>query len=199
MASMYAAQPLNTGRLRIGSTLIISVLILGLLLWNHFHGGVPSHHILQQKDLPSISNWWGAIVLPALTWILVGRTIARIEKRGALSWPGHKAVLVKPMLLFISGLTLGVLIAIAFTFNYTPFLDNIPYLILLLSLVVPIFFSEFILGFIIGMTYTFGVILPMVFILVLAAIGFAVYTFIRPLLIKFLKLFDKHPSTTPGS
>ncbi len=47
------------------------------LLWQYFNGGVPSHHLLHRADLPAISNWWGAAVLPTLTWLL----LMRINKR----------------------------------------------------------------------------------------------------------------------
>jgi hypothetical protein len=43
-------------------TSIVSITISSLLAWNHFHGGVPSHHILAREDLPEISNWWGGII-----------------------------------------------------------------------------------------------------------------------------------------
>ncbi len=47
--------------IKIIGTTVITLSMLVLLTWQHFHGGVPSHHILQQKDLPEISNWWGAL------------------------------------------------------------------------------------------------------------------------------------------
>ena len=44
---------------------IVTAGIWSLLLWDHFNGGVPSHHIMHQKDLPAISNWWGGLLLPS--------------------------------------------------------------------------------------------------------------------------------------
>jgi len=46
---------------------VVTFLIFSFLFWEYFHGGVTSHHILHQKDLPSISNWWSGIFLPILT------------------------------------------------------------------------------------------------------------------------------------
>ena len=64
-------------KIRIYITFIISIGICGLLAWNYFHGGIPRHHILAREDLPEISNAWGAIILPLLTWF-VG---FRVQKR----------------------------------------------------------------------------------------------------------------------
>lgn len=164
-------------------TLLVTLLIVGLLLWEHFHGGVPKHHILQRKELPEISNWWGGLLLPVLTWFLLGRVQKRIDKQLFIG-SEPKNYRFQIMGYFISGLCLAILLVIAFINNYTPFLENVPYIFLMISLFIPIYFSEFILGFILGMSYTFGVILPTAFILILAMFGLLVYKFIRPLLVK---------------
>jgi hypothetical protein len=83
------------------------------------------------------------------------------------------------------------LIAVSFTNDYKLFLDNVIYVLLVFSLIFPIYYSEFILGFIIGMTYTFGAILPTIFILIIAALGFLIYRFIRPLMLRATKVFGK--------
>lgn len=94
--------------------------------------------------------------------------------------------------LFMIGLVLGVLIATSFTNEYNLFLDNILYIILMLSLIVPIYYAEFMLGFILGMTYTFGTILPTIFILVTAAIGIISYRFVRPAIMKLTMRFTNY-------
>jgi uncharacterized protein YacL len=165
-------------------TSIISLLIIGLLIWQYFNGGVPSHHILQQKDLPEISNWWGAVLLPILAWILSGRIEKRITKQESTI----QNQFFKIIGLFITGLLFGILIVFAFITNYKPFLDNVPYVFLLLSLFIPIFYSEFIMGFILGMAYTFGAILPTIFILLFALVGFSIYRFINPLILNLKKM-----------
>ena len=70
---------------RILITGIVTLLILGLLLWQNFHGGVPSHHILNRADLPEISNWWGGLVLPILTWVLLRKIEKRISKQDSIT------------------------------------------------------------------------------------------------------------------
>jgi len=174
-------------------TVMVTIVILGLLFWQHLHGGVPSHHILQRADLPEISNWWGGLLLPVLTWLALGR----IEKRGlnkqAVSTQKTDNQNIKILGRFFLGLTMGLLIAVSFTNDYQLFLDNVPFVLLLLSLVVPIYYSEFMLGFIFGMSYTFGAFLPTVFILIFAGLGYLVFRFIRPLI---LRVFYRTPKSS---
>ena len=65
-------------KIRIYFVVVVTAGIWGLLIWNHFHGGVLSHHILHQEDLPTISNWWGGLILPLLTLLLTYRIQKRI-------------------------------------------------------------------------------------------------------------------------
>lgn len=183
-------QDRNSLTTKIFLTSIVTILIFGLLFWQYFHSGVPSHHILQRKDLPEISNWWGGLLLPVLTWILLGRIEKRINKQDSITQQ-TKNQNIKIIGLFLLGLILGISIAVSFTNDYKLFLDNVLYVLLLFSLIFPIYYSEFILGFIIGMTYTFGAILPTIFILIIAALGFLIYRFIRPLMLRATKVFGK--------
>ncbi|MFT3705128.1 MAG: hypothetical protein QM802_22365 [Agriterribacter sp.] len=193
---MSKTQLTNLSRLRLIITVIIIVLTLGWLTWVHFHGGVPSHHMLDQNDLPAISNWWSGLLLPVLAWILLGKIKTRIEKQTEAG-KQYKSKLVGILVRFIIGLFLGIILSVSFTYNFKPFLDNVLYLLLLLSFILPIFFSECMLGFVLGMTYTFGAILPTAFILIMAAIGFLIYRFIRPLIIRLIKNFGN--KTPPGT
>lgn len=187
----------NLKKLRLIITVIISVLILGLLIWDYFHDGVPSHHILDQKNLPAISNWWSAILLPILTWILLGKIKSRIENQTKID-SQYKSAITRVLVRFSIGLVFGIILSVSFINNYKPFLDNVLYLLLILSFIAPIFFSEFILGFVLGMTYTFGAILPTAFILIMAAIGFVIYRFIRPLIMKLAKKIGNISTKSPN-
>jgi len=164
---------------------IITAAILSLLVWQQFHGGVPEHHLLQKKELPAISNWWGALLLPVLTWILLGRIEKRLQKKGATT-PLSGKYQIRIIGLSLLGLALGLSIAISFTFDYKPYMDNVLYVLLVLSVLVPIFYAEFMLGFVLGMSYTFGVVLPTAFIMVLAATGFVIFLFFKALIWKSL-------------
>jgi hypothetical protein len=194
---MDKIQSANPKKLRLIITAIISILILGLLLWDYFHDGVPSHHILDQKNLPAISNWWSGILLPILTWILLGKIKSRIEKQPKID-SQYKSEMTGVLVRFNIGLVFGIILSVSFINNYKPFLDNILYLLLILSFIVPIFSSEFILGFVLGMTYTFGAILPTAFILIMASIGFVIYRFIKPLIMKLTKKFGNISTKSPN-
>src|ERR1035438_4659806 len=194
---MDKTQPTNFKSLRLIITIFISILIFGLLLWTYFHGGVPSHHILDQKDLPAISNWWSGILLPILTWILLGKMKSRSENQTKID-SQYKSAITRVLVRFSIGLVFGIILSVSFINNYKPFLDNVLYLLLILSFIVPIFFSEFILGFVLGMTYTFGAILPTAFILIIAAFGFVIYRFIRPLIMKLWKKFGNISTKSPN-
>jgi hypothetical protein len=169
---------------------VVACFIFVFLLWDHFHGGVPSHHILHQKELPAISNWWSGLLLPILTWILLGRIGKRLVKQAVSTrLPGRQYL--RTCMIFFIGLALGGLISISFVNDYKPVLDNVLYAFLIISLIIPIFYSEFILGFVLGMTITFGAILPTAFVLIMALPGFIVYRFIRPLFMKLINAVQK--------
>ena len=185
---MESTQSPNYKNLQLIVTAIITILVLGLLLWDYFHGGVPSHHILHKKDLPAISNWWNLLLMPTLTWILMGKTIKRMENQ-LVPVGQNKNNFTTVIWRFCIGLVFGILLSVSFANNYKTFLDYIPFILLILSLFIPIFYSEFILGFVIGMMFTFGAILPTVFILIMASVGFVLYKYIRPLFIKLSKVF----------
>ena len=176
---------------------VVTFLIFNFLFWEHFHGGVTSHHLLHQQDLPSISNWWSGILLPILTWFLLSRIEKRIDRKISQTQQTNKAVSTV-FWLFITGLAFGILLSTSFTNEYKPFLDNVLYIIIILSLIIPVYYSEFILGFILGMTYTFGAIIPTVFILIVAVIGLVAYKFIRPTILslttKLGNSFNKSPN-----
>ncbi len=183
-------QSQNLSRIKILVTAFVTILILALLLFQHFNGGVPSHHILDRSDLPKISNWWGGLLLPVITWFLLSRIKNRLTKQKLLTQPtGNQNSRV--FRLFVLGLVFGILLAVSFVHNYKIFLDNVLYILLALAILVPIFYAEFILGFILGMTYTFGAILPTFFMLIMAAIGFLIYRFLRPLFTRLINVFGK--------
>ena len=177
---------------------IVTFLIFGFLFWEYLNGGVTSHHILNQRDLPSISNWWSGLLLPILTWYLLSRTEKRLDKISTQIQQTTTNSINKVFWLFLTGLILGVLLSISFINEYKPFLDNVLYILVVLSFIIPLYYSEFMLGFILGMTYTFGAIIPTVFIVIIAIIGLVIYKFIRPIILKLTTRqwtsFNKSPN-----
>lgn len=167
---------------RLYVTVIVTIAILSLLLWNHFNGGVPSHHILAREDLPEISNWWGAVLLPLLTLLLT----YRVEKR----LTGQNKV-QSPLTNIPKSVTIGFFLALLFGITLSSFFSlgntEVPGYMLMgalgTALFFPIYRAECLLGFVIGMTYTFGAVLPTGIGSILALIGAVIYLGIRPLIL----------------
>lgn len=171
-------QQLSSSRLYI--TALVSVLIWALLLWEHFNGGVPSHSILARADMPSISNWWGALFLPVLTWFLLGRINKRISdsENGSTSFYPPKIVAG-----FGGSLIFGILLA-AFFSNGLGYISSFMFRgVLVLALFLPIYRAEYVLGFILGLTYSFGAILPTGFASIVALISALIFNYVRPVFV----------------
>lgn len=170
------AQPMRQvrqlDRIKTIATIGITILIGSLLLWQYMHEGIPGHYILQSADAPYISNGWGIVVLPVLTWITVNAVQKRAVRQGGTIYSNSTKSTIG---LFGAGGLTGLAIVIAFIYNYTPLLNAVPYLLLLLGLLMPIFYAEFMLGFVLAMTYTFGAVLPTLFFLVFLVIGFLLF------------------------
>ena len=164
---------------------VVTIFIFGFLFWEHFNGGVTSHHLLGQEDFPSISNWWSGLLLPILTWFLLSRIEKRLDKQASHTQQTNNSI-SKVFWFFLTGVIFGILLSISFMNEYKPFLDNVLYILIALSFIIPIYYSEFILGFILGMTFTFGAIIPTLFILIMAVIGLVIYKFIRPIILRLI-------------
>ena len=162
-------------KIRLYLIIIITAAIWLLLIWDHFHGGVPSHHLLQQKDLPKFSNWLGGILIPALTWFLLYRIQRRISNKSTVF-----NFSVNIIYAFIGALSFGILLSVFFTLNYTEIPFYLIVTLLLLAFFLPIYRAECFLGFVIGMTFTFGGVLPILIISILSLIGALLYLIIRP-------------------
>ena len=166
---------------------LISIAIWILLLWNHFNGGIPSHHILANENLPKISNAWGAILMPVLTWLAVNRVGARenIKDKSIREIP------LKVIITFFTSLFIGLSIATSFTLAISGLPLVLLQLVLAASLFFPIYRAEGLLGFVLGITYTFGAVLPTGVGLILCVIGYLVYNLVRPVFIKLINLVLK--------
>jgi hypothetical protein len=156
---------------RVLITFLVGLCIWGLLIWQHFHDGVPSHHLLNRADMPAISNWWGAILLPLLTWFLMART----------GLPKGETSLTAALCGFIAAFGYGVLFSVAFVEGYESILNVMLPGLLFIALFIPIYRPKYVLGMVFGMTYTFGVFLPTVFVVIFAVLSFIIFNYIRPI------------------
>lgn len=164
---------------RILFTAIVTLLIWMHLAWDYFHDGVPTHYLLHRKDLPGISNWWGGIAIPLLTWFLLYRIKKRIYN---IDTNGDPKNLNNVLYAFLGAFLFGVLVSFFFTIG-----SEVPgYMIIglfILSFFIPLYRAEHLLGFVLGMAYTFGGILPIIFgsifVLVFAIDYLAIGAFMR--------------------
>jgi hypothetical protein len=156
-------------RLRVPFTAALTVAYLALLGWQHLHGGVPGHSFLARDDMPVISNWWGALVIPALTWFLLGLLHARLSKVGDAVRTAHE---VRVALLAFSGAMIyGAIMAVGFSTGRTEVSSQLFRALPVLGLLLPLFRAEYVLGFVLGLTYTFGAVLPLVIASAVAAVS----------------------------
>ena len=166
-------------KVRLYVTGIIAISIWSLLAWNYYHGGIPKHHILARKDLPEISNIWGGILLPMLTWFL----LYRIQQRVFTEKDERPELNDFPLSIlygFAAAFLFGIILSIFFSFNYADIPGYMLMGALFLSIFIPLYRSEYILGFVIGMTFTFGAVLPILVGSILAFIAFLLYKIFRP-------------------
>jgi len=129
--------------------------------------------------MPAISNGWGLLLLPALTWFLIGR----IQKRMARH-PGESgatsSLCVRVVAGFAGSLVIGILLSAAFTRHYESVASYLFLIILLLAVILPVYRAECVLGFVLGMTLTFGAVLPTVFASIIGAVSAAMHFLLRP-------------------
>jgi uncharacterized membrane protein YecN with MAPEG domain len=138
---------------------------------------------MARSDMPSVSNWWGILILPFLAWFTTVRIKNRIEFRQEDELTESR--LPRGILIGLFGmLTLSVLQAISFEFGYPNITMYIALGVLLTGLFLPIYRAECFLGHVLGATFTFGPIIPLIGILVMAIISALSNLVIKPLLVK---------------
>ncbi len=152
----------------------LTALITALhILSEYLQGGVVTHYPLADASNPPISNWWGLITLPVLSWLVLEAKQRTSVHRPKSNPPVAGIPLQRTYLVggLVFGLTMGVLWELGRE-------DILQYFILLPWLAAPlvrIYLPETTLGFVLGMMYTFGGVLPIAFALVIQTIGYIIY------------------------
>ncbi|RZA34004.1 MAG: hypothetical protein EOP92_17920 [Lysobacteraceae bacterium] len=166
---MFARPDLHSRLILAASALAAEVLHLG---WETTHGGVPAHHLLNNPELPAISNWWGLLVVPLLVWFLVGR----VQRRAAtlVQTGSRERFRMLTQARFAVALLWGAALAIAFSFGH-PLVNWIFFGAFAAALVVHAWRAEYMLGFALGLIFTFGAVLPVLIASVIAACSFALH------------------------
>lgn len=167
--------------LRLVGTALALLAELIHLAWEHFHGGIIRHHILNRSDLPAISNAWGAVFLPLVTWYLIGRVIKRVApvedgRPGGL--PSHV------LFGFAGALLFGLLLSGGFALRQSALTEVLFQGLLLLALLLPVYRAECVLGFVLGMTFVFGVVLPTAIASIIAMLSMLLHRGVYPLVVR---------------
>ena len=137
------------------------VFVIACLTLEHLNGGVQSHHLLNNPDLPAISNWFGLVTLPILAALFAQRVTQQVKQRPLF-------------IVFGSAVLYGALMAITFTYDASDITGALFIGLIALSIVLPVFRVEYIFGFVVGMSYTFGGVLPLIVASVLGFVSFVV-------------------------
>ena len=163
----------------------VTLTIWSLLIWQHFNDGVPSHHLFQSPDFPAMSNWWGALLLPVISWGL----LARIKNRLVNCSHESVALLSKQAAVsFVISLVYGAILSLTFLYGYSDVSAVLFPGILFFALFFRVYREEFILGFILSMSFVFGAVLPIIFGTVIAT-GSAIVYFVVHFIWSHLKHF----------
>jgi uncharacterized membrane protein YeaQ/YmgE (transglycosylase-associated protein family) len=115
--------------------------------------------MLNRRDLPAISNAWGVLLLPALAWFLSGF----VERRIVSASDANEATEKLPMSVvvgFVGALLFGALLAGSFANDYKTATQYLFMSLIVFALLLPVYRAECLLGFVLGMTFTFGAVLP---------------------------------------
>ncbi len=166
MESIFDKKPL----IIIGTFILTSVFIL----LEHYNGGIITHHLLAREDLPGISNLWGLLSIPLLTWLsiaLIGNRRNKISQTDGEKLKSFDKTTWKG---FLAALLFGISASLLWEFNFAHILQYFILLPVLIAFFKPVYMPQHLLGFVIGMLFTFGGILPILFGTVLLVLCFLV-------------------------
>jgi hypothetical protein len=149
MEGQKSAPSSNVRRLLAAAPVVAFAVASAHLAWELTHGGIRSHHLLNQADLPAVSNSWGLLVLPLLGWI----TAYFVRRRATTSARALAAA-------FCGSLLLGLALSAAFRLDLSNVAAGLFFTILLSGLVLRTYRAEYAFGFVLGMTFVFGAVLP---------------------------------------
>ncbi|MCF7752187.1 hypothetical protein KQ945_15605 [Bacillus subtilis subsp. subtilis] len=138
--------------------LLPGALMLGMaaalmhLGWEHGHGGIQRHHLLNDASLPAISNAWGLLVLPMLGALAGWGVARRTRARPGCALPALAG--------FLGALGAGAALSVAFVTHGEAAATQVMLAIVVASVVLPVYRAEYLFGFVLGMTFVFGAVLP---------------------------------------
>lgn len=154
----------------LGAFILTSIFIF----LEHYNGGVITHHLLAREDLPGISNLWGLLSIPLLTWLTISLISNRRNKIIKTEVTNLESFDNKTLRGFIVALLFGIIASLLWEFNFENILQYFILLPVLIAFFKPVYLPQYLLGFVIGMLFTFGGILPIIIGIVLLVLCFLV-------------------------
>lgn len=151
---------------------LIALVTLGGLMWAHMHGGVNTHHFLQRADMPGVSNWWNLLILPTLTYFLVGRLLRQTSDDSQARW--------RALISCVAAALYGGAIAIGFALNSMEITSVLFFSAFAIGLVLPLYRAEVILGFVLAMSIVFGAVIPLLFAGLIASLSWVAHCVLHP-------------------
>ena len=145
------------------------------LAWEHGHGGILTHHFLRSAAMPGFHNAWGLLLLPALAAWAGGR----IERRLAAG--------TRPTGVFVAGLlalTAGLALSGAFLAGLESVSSVVFFGMLIVALLLPVCRAECWLGLVLGMSFTFGAVIPIVIGGVITALSALVHLGLKSVVLR---------------
>ncbi len=166
--------------LRALAIVVVALVVLAQLLWQHLHGGIVSHHLLHRADMPAISNTWGMLVLPALTWWLTGRIQQRLTVGRHIGAGEAGKAFAGILSGFLVALAFGAFFAIAFEQQWPIDLGLVLLAVFALAPLVPVHRAECVLGFVLAMSFAFGAVIATAVAMVIAIWSLALHRGLYP-------------------
>ncbi|MEP2937551.1 MAG: hypothetical protein ABJM06_09460 [Gilvibacter sp.] len=158
---------------------IAALLVTALfVVREYFYGGVITHHLLADQEMPGASNWWGLLTIPVLTWVMLF-FIERRQNKAKEPEQNPKKENSKVIRRFLLALCLGTLFSVLWEFRLEEILQYLILLPVVIAFFVRVHWPECLLGFVIGMMYAFGGILPILVGVVLMILTFVAYKVVR--------------------
>lgn len=159
---------------RIAFTALVALFEAAHLGWEQAHGGIVSHHLLNDPTMPALWNGWGLLLLPALAWIASAHAFPSATR----PWAPERRFLLR----LGAGLLAGTALSVAFSTGNEDAAGAVFLAVALAGLAVRAYRAEALLGFALGMAITFGGILPLLIGGVLAAVSAIAWFAAWPLL-----------------
>jgi len=141
-------------KIKIFITIVVTLLVWAHIAWDYFNGGIPTHYILHDANMPGIPNWWGGIALPIFTYI-----VTSLIRRG--EGEDQQRLWKNVFLRGLAGVLFSVCIAVFFMIG-SPISDYMMLALFACGFLLPLYKPEYLLGYVLGAAFTFGAIIPII-------------------------------------